>query len=536
MTHPTHPPSLALRCGRELRRASPTYPSLIAVAAAIGLVVVGIAWGTFAAGGSDSACYLNQARLFRSGTTHIEQPLVTRAPWAAAEWTFTPAGHIPSEVRRDFIVPICPPGLPLLMDVASPIRSGEFFVVPLCGALAVWLTFALGRRLDTARTGAAAAVLLACSPSVLFQVAQPMTDVPAMAWWLLAAVLTIGSRDGRPHLFAAGLAASIAVLIRPNLLPLAGVLVVYVLARAFRARERGAESPALLGFVAGIVPGVVLLAILQTKMYGSPIATGYGRTKDLFQTANVLENVWRYGRWLMETHTPVLALAVAAPIALPRRSEAGLGLGIVAVTVALYLPYRVFDDWSYVRFLLPALPWLIVLSVIVFDRAASRVTGRWTGAVLAILVVALGARWIGIARDRSAFDLVHLERHFVDAGTFVAGRLSDRTAILTVRHSGSVQYYSQRPTVSWDTLDPNSLDRALTFLRGEGLTPILLVDTLEESAFRARFERRSSIGRLDWPPIARIGRTIRVYNPADRARYFAGATIETADWPPRSRP
>ena len=99
-------------------------PAPIAVAAAVSLFIAGVAWGTFAAGGSDSSCYLNQARLFRMGTTHIEQPLVTRAPWPTAEWTFTPAGHIPSGARRDFIVPICPPGLPLLMTVASLIHRG----------------------------------------------------------------------------------------------------------------------------------------------------------------------------------------------------------------------------------------------------------------------------------------------------------------------------------------------------------------------------------------------------------------------------
>ena len=200
------------------------------------LFVVAIAWGTFAAGGSDSSCYLNQARLFRSGTTHIDQPLIALAPWPRAEWTFTPAGHIPSAVSRTFIVPICPPGLPLLMAGVGLIPRGEFLVVPLCGALAVWLTFVLGRRLDSARTGAAAAVLLACSPSVLFQVVQPMTDVPAMAWWLLAAVLAIGpalspveeSREDASRPFAAGLAASMAVLTRPNLLPLALVLMTYV--------------------------------------------------------------------------------------------------------------------------------------------------------------------------------------------------------------------------------------------------------------------------------------------------------------------
>ena len=43
------------------------------------------------------------------------------------------------------------------MAVAGVVRGGEFLVVPCAGALAVWLTFVLGRRLDSTRTGAAAA-------------------------------------------------------------------------------------------------------------------------------------------------------------------------------------------------------------------------------------------------------------------------------------------------------------------------------------------------------------------------------------------
>jgi hypothetical protein len=266
--------------------------------------------------------------------------------------------------------------------------------------------------------------------------------------------------------------------------------------------------------------------VLQRKMYGSPIATGYGPAQDLFKAANILPNLQRYSRWLVETQTPFIALALAAPFVMRRRADAWLGLAIVATTFALYLPYQVFDDWYYVRFLLPALPWLIVLSLIAVDRAVSRVTAARTGVVVAAITVGLGALWITIAQQRRAFELVQLERHFVEAGTFAAERLPANAGVLTIRHSGSVHYYSQRPTISWDTLESGTLDRVLLFLREQGLTPILLLDTSEEATFRQRFEAASPIGRLDWPPLARVGRTIRVYDPANRARYFARASAQ----------
>jgi hypothetical protein len=232
----------------------------VAIAAATAAFIVGVRWGTGAAGGSDSSCYMNEARLFSRFTTHIEQPLAASAPWPRAAWTFTPAGHLPSPSRAGAIVPMCPPGLPLVMAVARWIHA-DLLVVPLLGALAVWLTFVLGCRIDAPLTGAASAVLLACSPIFLYQIVQPMTDVPAAAWWLAAAVLAIGT-PRRP--FAAGLAASMAILTRPNLLPLAVPVALYLGRRSLRS------------FVGGLIPGVVVLALLNWRMYGSPFASGYG--------------------------------------------------------------------------------------------------------------------------------------------------------------------------------------------------------------------------------------------------------------------
>jgi len=484
----------------------------LAIAAAIAAFVVGVRWGTNAAGGSDSSCYMNEARLFSRFTTHIDAPLAVSAPWPRAAWTFTPAGHLPSPARAGAIVPMCPPGLPLVMAIARWVHA-DLLVVPLLGALTVWLTFLLGRQIDGSLTGAASAVLMACSPIFLYQVVQPMTDVPAAAWWLLVAVLVSDVSDvsdtRRRRAFAAGLAASMAILTRPNLLPLAIVVAIFL----------GRRSVA--SFAAGLVPGIVVLALLNWRMYGSPLASGYGAASDLFQVGNVAANVQRYLRWLWESHTPVLALAIAAPFVVARRAPAWLALALASATVVLYLPYRVFDDWWYIRFLLPAIPFLVVLSVAAVRGLVGRASRRAEPVVVGLLAALLAALWVQTARTRHVFDLRDWERHFIDAGRFAADRLPRAAAVLTVKHSGSVHYYAERPIVAWDTLDPASLDRTLAFLREHGLVPMLLLDTEEEPVFRARFGAASEIGRLDWPPIERPARTVRVYDPADRARYWS---------------
>ena len=340
---------------------------LVAGTAALATAAVGVVFGTFAAGGSDSSCYLIEARLLAHGTSHIEQPLAQTAPWPDAAWTFVPAGHVPSQISPSAIVPICPPGLPLAMAAARAVHVSEFLVVPLLGALAVWLTFLIGRRLDGSLTGAAAAVLTACSPIFLFQLVQPMTDVPAAAWWLLVLLLALGRGEGTRGGLAAGLAGSMAVLTRPNLLPLAGIVAILVGMTAFgsdrtarRARlYRAAHAVGL--FLLGLVPGLLVFGWLQHAMYGSLLANGYGRASELFDIRHVVPNLRLYPQWLVATHTPFLALAIAAPAVMRRGAPLGgarawLCLAFAAVTFACYLPYRVFDAWWYIRFLLPSIP------------------------------------------------------------------------------------------------------------------------------------------------------------------------------------
>src|SRR5437660_1517466 len=95
---------------------------------------------------------------------------------------------------------------PAIATVVAAIAAWALFrVVPLLGALAVWATYAMGRRLGGPLVGAASSVLLAASPSFLFEVTSPTSDVPVTAWW--AATLGLLLIDGPAAALAAGVAA-----------------------------------------------------------------------------------------------------------------------------------------------------------------------------------------------------------------------------------------------------------------------------------------------------------------------------------------
>jgi|CXWL01.1.fsa_nt_gi hypothetical protein len=439
------------------------------------------------------------------------------------------------------MVPICSSGLSILMAVFLRVGGEQalFLVVPLFGALLVGAVYVLGASVAP-RVGLAAAALAAASPVFLFQLVQPMSDVPAAALWCVAAALVL-SASPRSALLA-GLATSLAILVRPNLLPLGVALGLAVLLRPRlpgRDRLRAATTYAL-----GSAPGCLAVALIQQYFYGSPLSSGYGSAEGLFALDHVGPNMQRYLTWFWETETPLCLLALAAPVVC-RRWSVTLCTALIVVNLACYLPYVVFEEWSFLRFLLPTLPLVLLLSVGTLDWILVRLTrivgGRAPGAYvrsiernevivvracLAAVTVAAMVAMLRTAEDRSVFALASLESRFARAGKFVATRLPENAAVITSWESGSVTYYGGRQTIVWDVLDPGWLDRTITFLRGRGLEPYVLVERWEEPIFRKRFEGNLA-ATLDWPPSAEIGGLARIYRPDDRARYQAGERVVT---------
>ena len=484
------------------------------------LVVVAVRFGSYVAGGSDSYCYVHQAERWASARLLEPDPLATEAPWPNAELTFAPAGHVPSPTVRGAIVPICPPGLSMLMAPALAIggRATMFAVVPLCGLLLVVATFLLGTRISEG-TGLAAAAATAASPIVLYQLIQPMSDVPAAAFWVLA--LALATRSPAPASVAAGVCGGIAILVRPNLVPLGFVIGGYLLLRP--GASWGERLRDAVRYAIGCAAGCLAVAAVQQHFYGSPLSSGYGAAGDLFSIDRVGPNLSRYAAWLAQSHGPLLALAVVAPFVVAR-PFAATGLAFVLVNVVLYLPYLTFDDWSYVRFLLPSVPVLAVLAMGTVQRLAARAGPRAVPVALSIAALALAALQLREAGARQVFHLAELESVFERAGRVAGMRLPLNALVVTSRFSGAVRFYASRRTLVWDVLDPASLDVALAFAREKGLEPYLLLDSGEEPAFRERFAS-SMVGRLDWPPQIEIAPQVRLYRPAARDRYLAGETF-----------
>ena len=472
--------------------------------------VAAFAFGTYAAGGADSFGYISQAELLAHGRLTDTVPSHPAFDWPDIAATLTPLAFTRGP-QPGVLAPVYPPGLSLLMAPLTWIHaSAVFLVVPLCAAFTLWCCLRLGRELEDEQAGTLGALLLSVSPTFLLQAMQPMSDVPVTAAWLAA--LLLARRPSPTGSAFAGLVASLAVMIRPNLAPLA-LFVIVTCATATREDSRGRMHRTLV-CAACMLPGLVTLGYIQNARYGSPLGSGYGSFHDLFQFSNIRPNLSRYPRWLTMAHSPFLWLSLFAPLwfrhASARARRFGwIGYGFAAAAIAAYLPYVYFrpDEWSYTRFLLPALPLMLVFAAGVMLSAARKWIPSMPLGAAATLTLAIAVWSLSMASSLGVFRMWEGERKYPRVGLFVRDRLPKSAFVLAAQHSGSLRYYSHRPTLRWDMLDRASLDRALSSIRDAGYDPFLVVDAGEDEAFVRRFGGSGQRAVEALAPLATIGNT-----------------------------
>ena len=485
----------------------------------------GLRWGIFSASGSDCYGYVSQADLWLSGHLRVPEPLGRQMPWPGSGWAFVPLGYTLAKVP-DAVVPTYPAGLPILMAlfkfVAGP--CGPFLVVPVLGAVAVWLAYVLGRDVSGRVAGLLCALLLVSSPAFLYMLMWPMSDVPVTAFWTASLVLAM--RPGTSSALGAGLAGSMAILTRPNLAPLAGVL---LLGQAWLAvaRRRKTQRPLLpvAMFVLGVAPGAIAVALLQRYLYGSPLASGYGHLGGLYAWSNAWNNLRHYGSWFVDTETPAVALALIAPAALAgtmpgrRGAVSVMLLGVPATVLLSYLFYFVFDDWWYLRFLLPAFPVVFVLMAASAVWLLERLPVPARAPLLVLLFVPLIVHEGRVAVARGVFGLQDGERRYADVGRYLQTATPPNAVFLAMQESGSVRYYSGRVSLFYPALPGDWLDRAIVALKRHGLRPYILLESWEEPQFKGQFAADNAFGRLDWQPSAEFSGPVpvRLYDPEMRS-------------------
>ncbi|MDP9324177.1 MAG: hypothetical protein M3P13_11135, partial [Acidobacteriota bacterium] len=317
-------------------------------------------------------------------------------------------------------------------------------------------------------------------------------------------------------LFAgAGAAAGVAIAIRPNLFPLAvfpAAIAAWPIARTAPLRA----TLRLATFGITCVPFVLFVAWFYNNLYGSPLQSGYGNADSIFAWDNLRANLARYPRWLWDTQGPLVFLFLLSPLLSdgPRPASRMLRrwfFTFVLAVFACYLWYLPFDAWWYLRFVLPAFPLIFVLAADVAWSGTRRLRLRRQVVALGVFAVVIGDFAATRAMEREAIGIGDWEQKYADVGRFVASRLPANAVVITMQHSGSVRYYSGRPTLRYDHLDADWLDRAIAHLRASGFEPYVILERWEIARFRERFPTQRSVGFIDRPPLAVHSREVYVY-------------------------
>jgi hypothetical protein len=318
-----------------------------------------------------------------------------------------------------------------------------------------------------------------------------------------------------------------AILIRPNLVPLAAALAMWIWWP--RRHAMSAEHVrAMATLSAAVVPACLAIAWINQTLYGSPFASGYGATESLFAAANAVTNVPRYGAWLAETQTPLvfaglIALFVPASRLWPASAKAAARLlaAIAIVVFAMYAFYVPFDAWWFLRLLLPAWPALCIGTAALVTAASHLAGGRFRKAG-AVVILGLGLYTSLVAQRLRVFPDGEGERRYATVAQLVQQATEPSSIILASIHTGPLRYYAGRDTMRFDLLDEAWLDRAVAWLTEQGRHPYFLIEDWERPIFEKRFAAMNELGRLELSPVLAyraygIPGTVYLFDPATPA-------------------
>ena len=493
------------------------------------VVALTIRYNTFASWATDSGAYVSAGLAWAKGEVFSPATFVFWAPWAADGQIEFPLGHVQGPIRGT-ITGQYPLGYPLLIAAAVKVGGplAAHLVSPVLAGVLTWCAFVLGRAMATPWAGVLAALMIGATPVVLGHTVMPFSDVPATAFWAIAWVM--GVRRGYGAAMAAGSAAAFAVMIRPNLAPLALVIALTVL-----VAERAGVRRAILRLVAfGVLGalGPLLVMWSQAELYGDPFQSGYRVPMDyFFKLERVPYNAGLYPRMLIELHS-IFALGglLFAPFALRRMRATdasytrGLlaisAVGLILVNYALYLPYLTYVGWYWLRFVLPAILALFVLLAAGVDHLRLWAQTRHPRLAFLVVAPALFVVWSAQehVRPTPGYERMQLMEHYLP------DVLPRNAVVLTYAHGGALAASTGRPVLRLDIMNPDALDRIVGDLNRRALEPVFVLDVAVDGPFFTDRFKGQQLGRLTWPARAEMTSvtSILYYNISDRETFFQG--------------
>jgi hypothetical protein len=290
-------------------------------------------------GAADWYGYYAESLLFRQGQLTMKTAISAEQYPAIAPLGFYAVGNK--------IIPQYPPGYPLFMSLFGLVGL-EFFVNALAGVLTALLLYLILRDSVSRGTALLITLLWTCFPVTMFIGIRVMSDLVATLFILLAYYLFT-----RNKIAWSGVAFSYAVVVRPSCV----LFFIILLPLIIRKKKFWpfCFSAAIIGSLYGLYNWAV---------FGKPWMTGYGEFSNELTNSVFLHHFIYYGKTIFILMTPLLLIPALLPI-VRRRPHSWFYVSWLASFWIFYsFWFAGADSWWYLRFLLPGLPALFILSAI----------------------------------------------------------------------------------------------------------------------------------------------------------------------------
>ncbi len=491
---------------RGMKRIEIAAASIFAMAA-LGYFAVLLRNNCFIAAGPDSSGYCNEAKLIASGHATREVRLMrTLGVPPDLIPVFTPLGFLRAP-RPFFMSPLYPAGQPLHQVVFAAIGGwsrAPFLVGPLMALLCVAAMVALGRVAGLPTLYAlAGGAILAVIPVFVIHAIQTASDDAATFYAIVPIAIALGTRRAWPSVVA-GLLFAIGVWVRPT-----NILLALPLAMAIRWDRR------LVAIAAGAAPVGAVLAWWQKTLYGSPFHTGYGVITDVLTRTPDCARTQLSSLWTMLTPLVVcgaLFLFVAKGVPVWHRILLTTWFGVFFV---FYSFYSWCEGWRSSRFLLPAIPAVILAFLFVLragvSHAAMRGHPRVAAAVAVVVVLSTIGIMIKTQISNGVYETKRIDEVYPESIRFAEARLPKDAIVASGLLSGAFLYYADRETVRWDEATlPGRLPILRAAAKRAGLKWYALESTVE-----ARPEQFDAWLPSIWVPVA-INRDVTLWRLEER--------------------
>jgi hypothetical protein len=404
-------------------------------------------------GAADWYGYYAESLLFRQGQ------LTMKTAFPPAEYpAFAPLGF---NTVGNRIIPQYPPGFPLLLALFG-LLGLEFFVNALAGVLTILILYLILK--DSVSRGMALLYTLLWTffPVTLFISIRLMSDLLATLFILLTYYFFT-----RNKIFWSGFVFSCAVAVRPS------CVLFFIVFLPLIFRKKKFWSFCFSTLIVGSLYG-----LYNWTVFGKPWITGYGKFADELTGTVFFHHFLYYGKTILFLVTPLLLIPALLTL-VRRKPHSWFYFSWLASFWIFYSFWKAGgDSWWYLRFLLPGLPALFILSAIGMQDIRERLLAwkpRWQPRLNAAAVMIL-LFMLPYYNDFSKRNLVFSAdkgEMYYQASKAMQSMVPPDALVGGLEMSGPIRLYTGLESFRWD--QPQSFKLMHDFLK-KGRPLYLLIE------------------------------------------------------------